>query len=109
MADPPAGLALRRSTGALTFAAAATVLSSTVDRPDVPRRVGDLGGLVGSTAWGLWVAALGLVVLRGPAGVPVTAGPVRDALPLPRPPVATARPGPAAPTTTGTPGQRSRT
>ena len=27
----------------------------------------DLGGLIGSTAWGLWVAALGVVLLRRPA------------------------------------------
>jgi hypothetical protein len=75
--------------------------------------VWDLGGLLGSTAWGLWVAALGVVVLRSPAasGVPATAGAVRDAVPSPRPPVASGRPGPAdAPApTTDTPGQRSRT
>jgi hypothetical protein len=32
--------------------------------PDFP--VWDLAGLVGSTAWGLWVAALGVAVLRSP-------------------------------------------
>ena len=48
MADAPAGLALRRTTGALfvigalTFAAAATVLSSTFDWPDVLRRPADV-------------------------------------------------------------------
>ena len=26
------------------------------------------GGLVGSTTWGLWIAALGFCVLRYPAG-----------------------------------------
>src|SRR3954466_4971718 len=31
--------------------------------------VWDLGGLVGSTSWGLWVAALGVVVLRRPVHV----------------------------------------
>ena len=29
--------------------------------------VWDLGGLIGSTGWGLWVAALGLVILLRPA------------------------------------------
>jgi hypothetical protein len=29
--------------------------------------VWDLGGLIGSTGWGLWVAALGIVVWRGPS------------------------------------------
>jgi hypothetical protein len=64
--------------------------------------VWDLGGLLGSTAWGLWVAALGVVVLRSPgaAGVPATAGSVRDAVPSPRPPVGTT-------TTSETFGQRS--
>jgi hypothetical protein len=64
--------------------------------------VWDLGGLLGSTAWGLWVAALGVVVLRSPAasGVPATAGAVRDAVPSPRPPVGTT-------TTSETFGQRS--
>jgi hypothetical protein len=39
--------------------------------------VWDLGGLLGSTLWGLWVIALGVAVLRGPTrrpvGDPVTA------------------------------------
>jgi hypothetical protein len=39
--------------------------------------VWDLGGLLASTLWGLWVIALGVAVLRGPTrrpvGDPVTA------------------------------------
>jgi hypothetical protein len=59
--------------------------------PGVP--VWDLGGLIGSTGWGLWVAALGVVLLwrpvnaRGPAvegGAPTGSATV----PAPRPPVA---------------------
>jgi Domain of unknown function (DUF4386) len=43
--------------------------------PDVP--VWDLGGLLGSTLWGLWVLALGVAVLRAPVRSPaVAAGPV---------------------------------
>jgi len=57
--------------------------------------VWDLGGLIGSTAWGLWVAVLGVTVLLRPprpadapldqssAGAPTT-------IPSPRSPVATA-------------------
>jgi hypothetical protein len=50
--------------------------------------VWDLGGLIGSTSWGLWVAALGVVVLRRPVhaasqpGVPLPSAGV----PTPRPP-----------------------
>ena len=40
--------------------------------PDFP--VWDLAGLLGSTGWGLWVAALGFVLLR----------PVRSARPAPQ-------------------------
>jgi Domain of unknown function (DUF4386) len=46
--------------------------------PDFP--VWDLGGLLGSTLWGLWVLALGVAVLRAPirrptaAAVPVPSG-----------------------------------
>jgi hypothetical protein len=56
--------------------------------------VWDLGGLIGSTTWGLWVAALGLVVLLRPArserdaiadGVPVGSA----SIPAPRPSAAT--------------------
>jgi hypothetical protein len=55
--------------------------------------VWDLAGLLGSTGWGLWVAALGVVLLRGSIGaetpaleessVPASAG-----VPTPRPPAA---------------------
>jgi hypothetical protein len=52
--------------------------------------VWDLGGLIGSTAWGLWVAALGVVVLLRPArsGPDETedGGPAGSAsIPAPRP------------------------
>jgi hypothetical protein len=36
--------------------------------PDFP--VWDLGGLLGSTLWGLWVLALGVAVLRSPVRQP---------------------------------------
>jgi hypothetical protein len=39
--------------------------------PDFP--VWDLGGLVGSTLWGLWVIALGVAVLRAPIRRPTSA------------------------------------
>ena len=39
--------------------------------PDFP--VWDLGGLLGSTLWGLWVIALGVAVLRAPLRRPTTA------------------------------------
>jgi hypothetical protein len=39
--------------------------------PDFP--VWDLGGLLGSTLWGLWVLALGVAVLRAPIRRPTTA------------------------------------
>ena len=38
--------------------------------PDFP--VWDLGGLLGSSLWGLWVLALGVAVLRAPARRPTT-------------------------------------
>ena len=50
--------------------------------PDFP--VWDLGGLLGSTLWGVWVIALGVAVLRSPlhrptaAAVPVQATPGAD-------------------------------
>jgi hypothetical protein len=52
--------------------------------------VWDLGGLIGSTGWGLWVAALGVVVLRRPVRPASTAlqddVPTRSAtVPTPRP------------------------
>jgi hypothetical protein len=40
--------------------------------PDFP--VWDLGGLLGSTLWGLWVLALGVAVLRRPTSNPITSG-----------------------------------
>src|SRR3954463_4709195 len=54
--------------------------------------VWDLGGLIGSTSWGLWVAALGVVVLRRPVHAPS-----QTDVPLPSPSVPTPRP----PTTAG--------
>jgi hypothetical protein len=52
--------------------------------------VWDLGGFIGSSAWGLWVAALGVMVLLRPARADRTAsgsGPDLDSLaPSPRPP-----------------------
>jgi hypothetical protein len=56
--------------------------------------VWDLGGLLGSTGWGLWVAALGITLLRSrPGGSPSTREPVIDTeVPAPRssPPAAPA-------------------
>jgi hypothetical protein len=49
--------------------------------------VWDLGGFIGSTTWGLWVAALGVMLLLRPVRLPsahVPAGSSR--LPAPRPP-----------------------
>ena len=55
--------------------------------------VWDLGGLIGSTTWGLWVAALGAVLLlrRAHAGHPTTVGSVDigSLTPFPRPPADT--------------------
>ncbi len=51
--------------------------------------VWDLGGLVGSTSWGLWVAALGVVVLLRPAQA-ASAAPRRD-VPIPSATVPTPR------------------
>jgi Domain of unknown function (DUF4386) len=53
--------------------------------------VWDLGGLIGSTSWGLWVAALGVVLLLRPIR---PASPARENVPLlsvpaPRPPAST--------------------
>jgi len=106
------GAGLRRVTGwlfvvgAAAFAAAATVLSSTFEWPDILREspevvlpafvaggtslvwtwfavawtyaillvpVWDLGGLLGSTLWGVWVIALGVAVLRAPIRRPTAA------------------------------------
>jgi hypothetical protein len=53
--------------------------------------VWDLGGLLGSTSWGLWVAALGVVLLLRPVRAAATApevGPhIGPIAPSPRPPV----------------------
>ena len=59
--------------------------------PDFP--VWELAGLLGSTGWGLWVAALGVVLLRhaglpGGSAVPDTPGTASAAVPTPRPPAA---------------------
>jgi hypothetical protein len=53
--------------------------------------VWDLGGFIGSTSWGLWVAALGVVLLRrhvlpGESSVPETPDTASAAVPTPRPP-----------------------
>jgi len=37
--------------------------------------VWDLAGPIGSTGWGVWVAALGVTILLRPATRPATAGP----------------------------------
>jgi hypothetical protein len=52
--------------------------------------VWDLGGLIGSTTWGLWVAALGVVLLLRPVRAGTTSGNDFHAgapAPSPRPPV----------------------
>src|SRR3954452_20267215 len=48
--------------------------------------VWDLGGLLGSTGWGLWVAAVGVTVLLRPMGVPRAPVPAHDADPHPSTP-----------------------
>ena len=54
--------------------------------------VWDLGGLIGSSSWGLWVAALGAVVLLRPvrpgSTAPEDAGSDSAIVPSPRPPAA---------------------
>jgi hypothetical protein len=54
--------------------------------------VWDLGGLVGSTTWGLWVAVLGVVLLLRPvrAGNPELQDASPATVPTPRPPAAAA-------------------
>src|SRR3954453_6700284 len=50
--------------------------------------VWDLGGLIGSLSWGLWVAALGLMLLRRPvgtAGAAVDGAPSTGSAPVPSP------------------------
>src|SRR3954453_16461791 len=50
----------------------------------------DLGGLIGSTSWGLWVAALGVMLLLRPvqAGSPELQDASPATVPTPRPPAA---------------------
>lgn len=61
--------------------------------PDFP--VWELAGLLGSTGWGLWVAALGLALLRVPfAPQPGTRAGERDPA-VPRPRATTSLPAPA--------------
>jgi hypothetical protein len=50
--------------------------------------VWDLGGLIGSTSWGLWVAALGVMLLLRPVrpGMPMPAARVPAGFPTPRSP-----------------------
>jgi Domain of unknown function (DUF4386) len=57
--------------------------------------VWDLAGLLGSTGWGLWVAALGVVLLRGSVSarepeLESTSGRTSMTVPAPRPPAAAA-------------------
>ena len=49
----------------------------------------DLAGLLGSTGWGLWVAALGVTILLRPARNPVPADSVTEGDRIPSPRVAT--------------------
>jgi hypothetical protein len=56
--------------------------------------VWDLAGLLGSTGWGLWVAALGVVLVRRSGGrgettLDSTTDPSSATVPSPRPPAAT--------------------
>jgi hypothetical protein len=57
--------------------------------------VWDLAGLLGSTGWGLWVAALGATVLLRPVRTPIPASTDTVDVPFPRTPT------PARPTTAG--------
>jgi hypothetical protein len=52
--------------------------------------VWDLGGLIGSTTWGLWVAALGVMLLLRPAGAATDDDELRGStnVPSPRSPAA---------------------
>ena len=47
--------------------------------------VWDLAGLLGSTGWGLWVAALGIALMRRATGPSTTAGPVDREAEVPGP------------------------
>jgi hypothetical protein len=52
--------------------------------------VWDLGGFIGSTSWGLWVAALGVMLLLRPVRLPSASVPEGSAsLPTPRSPAST--------------------
>src|SRR4051812_38174886 len=51
--------------------------------------VWDLAGLLGSTGWGLWVAAVGVTILRHPARDPIAPG-ADTAADIPPAPIATA-------------------
>lgn len=66
-----------------TYVGATSVLLSLIGflRPGFP--VWDLAGLLGSTGWGLWVAALGVTVLVRPVGVVRAATPSPDTIPGP--------------------------
>ncbi len=72
--------------GALYLTNQGDILATAV--PGFP--VWDLGGRIGSTTWGLWVAALGVVVIRRPArpdGAALEGDPVDSAtVPTPRQP-----------------------
>jgi hypothetical protein len=57
--------------------------------------VWDLAGLLGSTGWGVWVAALGVTVLLRPVHTPTPAGAYTVDVPYPR------TPSPAQPATAG--------
>jgi hypothetical protein len=58
--------------------------------------VWDLAGLIGSTGWGLWVAALGVTVLRRPSPHASLSASDNPDVPLPRTPAPT-QPAPAGP------------
>jgi hypothetical protein len=49
----------------------------------------DLAGLIGSTGWGLWVAALGVTLLQRPTRTPIPGGTDRADIPLAGTPTAT--------------------
>jgi hypothetical protein len=53
----------------------------------------DLGGLIGSTGWGLWIAALGVVLLVRPADLDAPRVEEAVALPAPRAPTQAAPAG----------------
>jgi hypothetical protein len=65
---PPLGRLDGLVASALHLTGQGDILATAV--PGFP--VWDLGGLLGSTLWGLWVLALGVAVLRRPASQPAT-------------------------------------